>query len=88
MDKMDINKYENTSFFDGIMLFVWQNWFFSLQTSLKYYRFDISAQKEFFHLVLYRLFNLDHLNIWIEYEITQKTNGICKRLERCVLGIR
>ena len=28
MDKMDINKYENTSFFDGIILFVWQNWFF------------------------------------------------------------
>jgi len=25
MDKMDINKYENTSFFDGIILFVWQN---------------------------------------------------------------
>jgi len=25
MDTMDINKYENTSFFDGIILFVWQN---------------------------------------------------------------
>jgi hypothetical protein len=48
MDKMDINKYEYTSFFD--VLFVWQNWFFHFKPFSNIIASTFRLKRNFFTL--------------------------------------